>query len=158
MIFYSEDQLNTYFLERLKQHCLGYDIKAGYYPTHELEGFALYYFALHPEYDPSDEYHKVDADNVDEGGEYTKELDKLRGIEPIADKESYSFNDLLDYVEIEADENSNVIRLEITERVPRWFERMDDIDRHIFNGWRETFEKANEMLDGLQFPSVNKND
>jgi hypothetical protein len=158
MIFYSEDQLNTYFLERLRHLCLEYDRKAGYYPTHELEGFALYYFALHPEYDPSDEYNKIDVENSDGGNEYKEELDKLRGVEPETEPAKLSNYDLLDYFEIEADENQKIIRLEITERVPRWFERMDDIDRYIFNGWRDTFRKANEMLAELQFSSVNKND
>lgn len=62
------------FLAKLKALCLEYDAKAGYYPDQELEGFALLFFALHPEYDPSDEYHKVSADFEDDGKEYLEEL------------------------------------------------------------------------------------
>jgi hypothetical protein len=115
MVFYTEEQLNTYLLERLKQRCQAYDSKAGYFPTHELEGFAVYYFALHPEYDPSDEYHKVDTDNVDEGVEYLKEL----GL----DEEDVTEDGLLvDSVEITADEKGTVLNMEISSPYPRSWE------------------------------------
>jgi hypothetical protein len=114
MIFYTEEQLNAYFLERLKQLCLEYDSKAGRWPDHELEGFALYYFALHPEYDPSDEYHKVDPDNVDEGEEYIKEL----GFDDEVKDDDTGI--LVDSVEITADESGTIINMEISSPYPDW--------------------------------------
>jgi hypothetical protein len=102
------------FITRLRKLCLEYDSKAGYYPTHELEGFALYYFAVHPEYDPSDEYNKVDADNVDEGEEYLKEL-KLSDDEVKDDEPRF----VVDSVEITADGKGTVINMVISSPYPR---------------------------------------
>jgi len=61
------------FLSRLKKLCLEYDSKVGRWPENELEGFALYYFAQHPEYEFNYPYDKIDPDN-----EYQDEFDKLK--------------------------------------------------------------------------------
>jgi hypothetical protein len=71
-------EYNSEFLEKLKKLCLEFDSRAGGYPEHPYEGFALYYFALHPEAECNPVYNSIDPD-FDEGGkEYLKELKEMK--------------------------------------------------------------------------------
>lgn len=70
-------EYDTEFLAKLKQLCLEYDSKAEFYPESSLEGFALWYFAQHPD-------HKfsgigIDYEDYREGKEYREYLDKIWG-------------------------------------------------------------------------------
>lgn len=70
------------FLEKLKALCLKFDSKAGWWPEHDLEGFAIYQFAANPPKEPIGEYELEELyKNIDlseEGQEYLKELKKIR--------------------------------------------------------------------------------
>lgn len=69
------------FLQKLKQLCLKFDSKAGWWPEHDLEGFALYQFAANPPKEPVDEYTLEELyKNIDlseEGKKYLEELQKF---------------------------------------------------------------------------------
>lgn len=68
---------NEEFIQKLKQLCLEYDSRAEFYPESSLEGFALYYFALHPEHDFGNHMTGIDYEHHEGGEEYRKELDKI---------------------------------------------------------------------------------
>ena len=68
------------FLEKLKKLCLEYDSKAQAYPESPFEGFALYYFALHPDYKFDSWGGGVDIDFCEGGKEYKEELNKLESV------------------------------------------------------------------------------
>lgn len=65
------------FLEKLRRLCLEYDTKSEFYPESSLEGFALYYFAIHPEHEFGSYMRGIDYDDYPEGKEYKEELVKL---------------------------------------------------------------------------------
>jgi|GEM_PF-3860300 len=65
------------FLAKLKQLCLEYDSKAGFYPESSLEGFAIYYFAQHPNHKFKSGGGGIDYEFRDGGNEYMEELQKL---------------------------------------------------------------------------------
>jgi hypothetical protein len=66
------------FLSKLKKLCLEYDVKAGSYPDPDYVGFALYYFALHPDADLNTAFgNEIDTEFSEGGKEYSEELDKL---------------------------------------------------------------------------------
>jgi hypothetical protein len=97
------------FLEKLKKLCLEYDLKAGFYPDSSLEGFALYYFALHPEYKFCSYGGSIDFEFKEGGAEYRKELGKLMGEkdEEKPEKDDYD-------VSLEADEKGNLTNVDIS--------------------------------------------
>jgi len=70
------------FLRKLKQLCLEFDSNAGWWPDHDLEGFALYQFAVNPPKEPVNEYTfermYKGIEYTEEGKKYLKELDKLK--------------------------------------------------------------------------------
>lgn len=69
------------FLTKLKQLCLEFDLKAGWWPEHDLEGFALYQFAANPPNDQITEYEFEELykciEYTEEGKKYLEELNKL---------------------------------------------------------------------------------
>lgn len=67
------------FLATLKELCLEYDSKAEFYPESSLEGFALYYFATHPDYNFHNGMTPIDYEFCEGGEEYRKELDDKAG-------------------------------------------------------------------------------
>lgn len=69
------------FLEKLRKLCLEYDTKSELYPESSLEGFAVYYFALHPEHKIKKDMlgRGIDYEDYPEGKEYHAELEKLWG-------------------------------------------------------------------------------
>ena len=72
---------DTEFISRLKKLCLEYDSKSEFYPESSLEGFAIYYFASHPEHDFGNHMCGIDYEDYPEGKEYREELGKLLGKE-----------------------------------------------------------------------------
>lgn len=63
------------FLDKLKQLCLEFDSKAEAYPDPDYVGFALYYYATHPDY----EFYKggsigINTEFSEGGDEYKAEL------------------------------------------------------------------------------------
>jgi hypothetical protein len=73
-VYWWNEKMTEYdakFLEKLKQLCLEYDSKAGRWPENELEGYALYYFSQHPDYEFNYPYDKIDPEE-----EYEEELRK----------------------------------------------------------------------------------
>jgi hypothetical protein len=65
---------DDYSLSKLKILCQTFDSKTGGWPEHELEGYALYQFALNPDKDPEREWHTADND-------WWEECKKLNPIE-----------------------------------------------------------------------------
>ena len=65
------------FLIKLKRLCLEFDRKSEAYPEHDYEGFALYYFATHPECELNPAYgNKIDTEFSEGGEAYLKELEE----------------------------------------------------------------------------------
>jgi hypothetical protein len=65
------------FFIRLRKLCLDYDAKAGDHPESSLEGFAVYYYALHPDTKLDPPWYVIDSEYVEEGNEYLKDLKLL---------------------------------------------------------------------------------
>ncbi len=67
------------FIDQLKQLCIEYDSKAEFYPESSLEGFALYYFATHPDHKFDGFSNGIEYEYCDGGKEYREELREKAG-------------------------------------------------------------------------------
>ena len=70
------------FLLKLKQLCLEFDSKAEAYPDPDYAGFALYYYATHPDYDLHPGYGgsiDIQTEFCEGGKEWEEELDAING-------------------------------------------------------------------------------
>ena len=77
-------EIDNDFLTKLKQLCLEFDSKAEAYPDFDYVGFAIYYYATHPECNPNPTMaSKIDTGFCEGGNEWITELDKMTKTEEV---------------------------------------------------------------------------